>query len=892
MAIIAESARWGDAKRSSPFDKDDWENAVDSAKNFMDSRANVLLNQLRGQGWYPETNPPLYAVNGSLQHGGAIGTSDKLSFIATASTSFSTILPKGSTWKYLDNGSNQGTAWRASDFDDGAWKSGRAELGYGDTQRTEVSFGGNSNDKHITTYFRKQFDVADKSAYETLQLRLQRDDGAVVYLNGQEIVRSNMPGGTIRHTTESSGVVGGGDETTFFEFDLDLADLKNGENTLAVEIHQTSPTSSDISFDLELRGGTFNPAGGTVYYTVDGSDPLLANGDINPAATLYDGTPFSLARTVVMKSRLFDNNEWSPLAETEFLVDKPAATGDLVISEINYNPHRSIDRLGEPAVDNDNFEFIELLNTGDERIDLTNVRFVTVTDGEGASQGVNFVFGTQTLEPGERIVVAKNRSAFAARYGNDVRLADGTGTAADDGVLGGNLRNSGELLTLLAADGSTIQQFAYDDSGSWPGRADGGASTLEVIDTSGDFASSQNWRNSSEFGGTPGTEGTGPIRDVVINEVLTHTDLPQIDAVELYNTTDAAINVAGWYLSDGSDDYFRSPISIISPPLGAGEYMTLTESQLGFGFRGQTSDDVWLLEATITGEPIRFVDHLEFDAAENGVSLGRWPNAEGDLFPMRSLTFGSANSGPVVSPVVISEVHYNPVASGALTSNQLEFVEVWNHTGTATNIGNWRLDRGVDFSFPAGTTLQANERAIVVSFDPVADAAIATQFRSAYGINNSVKLFGPFSGVLDNGGETLELEKPEDPAMLGVGYVLTDRVDYDDDAPWPATADGNGASLSRTVGSSYGDLPASWIAVAASPGAAPNTDNIRGDFNGDQLVNIQDIDLLCGGVRGAAGDFDLDNNGSVDLDDLMFLVTSIIGTSIGDVDFRWRVQLD
>ena len=883
MAIIAESARWGDAKRGTPYTKSNWENAVDSAKSFLDTRANVLLGQLRSQSWYPETNAPLFAVNGALQHGGTIGTNDEVSFIATASTSYSTILPKGSTWKYLDNGSNQGTAWRNPGFNDASWESGRAELGYGDTQRTEVGFGGNSNDKHITTYFRKEFDVADKGAYESLQLRLQRDDGAVVYLNGEEVVRSNMPGGVIRHTTTSSGVVGGGDETTFFEFDIDLSKLNTGTNTLAVEIHQTSGTSSDISFDLDLRGGTFNPAGGAVYYTLDGTDPLLPNGDISPSATLYDGNPFTLDRTVKMGSRLFDNNEWSPLATTDFLVDRPAAAGDLVISEINYNPHRPIDRLGELGVDKDNFEFVELLNTSGTRIDLTGVRFATVEDDAGASQGIEFTFGTQTLEAGQRIVIAKDRSAFASRYGTEVQLADGSGESADDGTFGGNLRNSGEQLTLLAADGSTIQQFNYDDSGSWPRRADGGASSLEVIDPQGDFASSRNWRNSSEFGGTPGTPGTGPIRDVVINEILTHTDLPQIDAVEIHNTTNSPVNVAGWYISDGSDNYFRSTISIISPPLAAGEYLTLNETQLGFGFRGQTSDDVWLLEAKITGEPIRFVDHVEFDATDNGVTLGRWPNAQGNLFPMTSPTLGDSNSGPAVSPVVISEVQYNPIATGDLTSNELEFVELWNHTGTPIDIGHWRLDEGVDFNLPAGTTLNANERILIVPFDPT-DSATAAEFRTAYGIGAGAEMLGPFEGVLDNGGEKVELKKPEDLAALGVGYVLTDRVDYDDDAPWPGTADGNGASLNRTVGTSYGDFSSSWIAVAPTPGSAPNTDDIPGDFNRDQLVNLTDIDLLCGGVRGAAGEFDLDNNGTVDTDDLLVLVETIIGTGVGDVD--------
>jgi hypothetical protein len=738
----------------------------------------------------------------------------------------------------------------------------------------------------VTTYFRNTFNVADPSQFESLQVRLQRDDGAVVYLNGQEVVRSNMPGGTIRSDTFASGTVGGGDETTFFEFEIDLGRLQNGSNTIAVEIHQGNGSSSDISFDLELRGGTFNPTGGAIYYTLDGSDPLLPNEQVNPQATLYNGTPFTLDRTVTMKSRLLDNNQWSPLASANFLLDKPAAVGDLVVTEINYNPHRPMASLGELDVDKDNFEFIELLNISSQRIDLTEVRFATVVETDGSSQGIDFVFDTQTLEPGTRIVVAKDRSAFASRYGDQVRLADGSGDAADDGVYGGNLRNSGELLTLLAADGSTIQQFAFDDSGGWPGRADGGASTLEVINPLGDFLSPQNWRSSNEFGGTPGALGTGPIRNVVINEVLTHTDLPQIDAVELLNTTGSPIAIGGWYISDGNDDYFRYPISIIQPALGAGEYLVINETQLGFGFRGQESDDVWLVEAALTGEPIRFADHVEFDAAVNGVSLGRWPNGQGNLFPMTANTFGASNSGPAISPVVIGEVHYNPPGTANLTSQQLEFVEIWNHSNSAVDIGNWRLDKGVDFNFAAGTVLAAGQRIVVASFDPVANANIAGLFRNAYGLNAATTIVGPYRGILDNGGEKVELQKPEDVAQLGLGYVLTDRVDFDDDLPWPASADGGGVSLNRTTGSSYGDSVSSWVAVAPTPGTAPNVDNLPGDFNGDRLVNNHDIDLLCQRIRngGAVGNFDLTSDGAVNADDVDRLVEQILGTTAGDAN--------
>ena len=184
-----------------------------------------------------------------------------LSASVAPSRADTTFVPAGGTWRYLDNGSNQGTAWRATSFVDTSWKSGTAELGYGDgDEATVISFGPNSSAKYITTYFRHTFSVTDPAAYQSLRLRLLRDDGAVVYLNGVEILRSNMPGGTVSYTTVASTAIGGADEVTFFQSSLSPSNLLAGTNVLAVEVHQANATSSDVSFDLELVGLTSAPS--------------------------------------------------------------------------------------------------------------------------------------------------------------------------------------------------------------------------------------------------------------------------------------------------------------------------------------------------------------------------------------------------------------------------------------------------------------------------------------------------------------------------------------------------------------------------------------------------------------------------------------------------------
>ena len=173
------------------------------------------------------------------------------------SASSLTLVNSGSVWRYLDNGSNQGTAWRAAGFDDASWKSGAAELGYGDgDERTVVSYGPTASGKYPTTYFRQAFTVADATQLTGLTLQLLRDDGAVVYLNGNEIVRSNMPSGTIGPTTWAASNVDGAAERAWNVVAIPSSGLRTGANVIAVEVHQNYASSSDLSFDLLLTGTT------------------------------------------------------------------------------------------------------------------------------------------------------------------------------------------------------------------------------------------------------------------------------------------------------------------------------------------------------------------------------------------------------------------------------------------------------------------------------------------------------------------------------------------------------------------------------------------------------------------------------------------------------------
>ncbi len=540
-AVVDESARWGDAKRAKPYTRDkEWLDELNRLKTrYFPQRTAILLKQLTDAGLYPTLEAPQFD-----RHGGYVTPGYELTMSAPQGEIYYTLdgsdprraidwgappvlVPLGATWKYLDDGTDQGTAWRELPFDDGRWKAGPAEFGYGDgDEKTVIHCGPDAPacavNNQITSYFRHEFQLEDPARFASLLARIRRDDGAIIYLNGVEVARTNMPNGPI---TFQSLAITAAAETAYTPIRLPASALRAGRNVIAVEIHQRRASDNDVSFDMELMG---------IY---------AAAGEPSPAARKYSSA-VRIASDAVVKARVLSAGVWSALNEAEFFAGAPADSSNLRVTEVNYHPLRDGDH-----------EFLELANVGMERISLAGVRI---------TEGVEFQFdgsAVRSLEPGQRVVVARNVDAFHARYAPGIAVAGAYSDKLDDG---------GERLRVIAASGAVIQDFVFDDEAPWPELADGGGATLEVVDVRGDAGDPRNWRTSPLPDGSPGSAAWLP-GDANLDGRFDSADLVVVFQANQYEKPASADapNDAGWSAGDWNrDGFFNSADLVFAMQLG------------------------------------------------------------------------------------------------------------------------------------------------------------------------------------------------------------------------------------------------------------------------------------------------------------------------------------
>jgi CotH kinase protein/Chitobiase/beta-hexosaminidase C-terminal domain/Lamin Tail Domain/Secretion system C-terminal sorting domain len=239
------------------------------------------------------------------------------------------LIQSGAVWKFFDQGTMP-VNWNTSAFNDASWAEGPAQLGYGEgDEATVVSFGPNASNKYVTTYFRKSFSIADTVGLTPLNGSLLVDDGAVIYFNGLEVGRINMPGGAISFSTFA---LDGTIEGAYTAFTIPKGLIKPGTNVLGVEIHQNNAGSSDLSFDLSLN-------------------------------TVRLGTETTETSTVpVQMDTAYTNISYEAYFEASGTI-----INDIIINEISTSPSALLDNAGEAE------DWIELYNAGTQAVNLVGL---------------------------------------------------------------------------------------------------------------------------------------------------------------------------------------------------------------------------------------------------------------------------------------------------------------------------------------------------------------------------------------------------------------------------------------------------------------------------------------------------------------------------------------
>lgn len=608
-----------------------------------------------------------------------------------------------------------------------------------------------------------------------------------------------------------------------YRTDIVIKQLKDEKLLPSISSPKFKIDNDEIEFSIiEINKGTnisvINPnSSGTIKYTLDGSDPRQSGGTISSKAA--DGgnqVSVNVLQTTIIKARILNSNTWSALHTIQLNVAENIE--NLQITEINYNP------LDDGEISGSEFEFIELKNTGPKTINLT---------GSAFTDGISYSFTTNAkIEPGGFFVLASNDFYFRQRYGFD-----------PNGVFEGQLDNKGERLSIIDVAGDTIITFKYNDNNPWPTSSDGLGFTLVPINSNlnNNWSDGNNWRASSSINGSPKSDDAIITFDpVYINEILSNSEQPATDAIEIYNPNSKSIDVSGWYLSDNRSNpkKWKIPQGTTIPAFGykvfneghySGSTMLYSNNEFGTSFSlSSHGEEVYIFSANAAGDLTGYEHGFDYGEIETGVSFGRFILSDGNdnFIAQSAVSLNKVNSYPRIGPLVIKQLMYNPGEGG------FEFIEIVNTSNDIINLWNentllsWKVE-GVNFEFPEKTSLKSGESVYLV------ESTINPQdFRNLKSLSSATKVYN-YPSRLNNGGEEITLFKSansySEEGLTIFPYIRIDKVEYDNKFPWP-DANGNGNILLRKALTLYGNDPANWI--ASPPDISINTTSLADGIQG------------------------------------------------------------
>ncbi|HXJ59613.1 MAG TPA: lamin tail domain-containing protein [Verrucomicrobiae bacterium] len=603
------------------------------------------------------------------------------------------------------------------------------------------------------------------------QVRVEALDFTDIWAKAGLVARENLDAGSRFAGTLATPAMAG----SFFEYRTD-------PNRPAASTGTFPPSYPNMWLRLARVGDRFSG-----YASGDGQAwTLLGSASLALSNRLYFGVGASSHRTnrlAVTRLRDFapitsGNGRIASSPPVEALGPSSRRTG-LVLSEIMYHP-RDVD-LGTHQAE---LEFVELFNSNPFSEDLSDYRL---------SGDIAYTFPSGTiLAGGALLVVARAPADLEAVY----HLT---------GVLGpftNNLPNGGGQIHLRNNSDTILLEVEYSNKPPWPVAADGAGHSLVLAHPSYGEGQQAAWAASDAIGGSPGRLeplGSEPLRPVVINEFLAHTDAPQLDFIELFNAGEQPLDLGGAFLSDSAGtNKFRFP----SPTLiSARGFVSLDQDQLGFSLKA-AGERIFLINSNQT----RVIDAIGFNGQARGISSGRFPDGASAIQELSAPTPGTANAAVLTRDIVINELMYGPISGDSAD----EYVELFNKGTDAISLAGWRFSDGIGFTFPSNTVI-ASGGYLVVAKDPV-------RLRANYPQLNKTNTVGGFSGSLRNRGERLALAMPQlavssdDPGNLATNliYVDVDEVEYQRGGAWGHWANGGGSSLELIDPHSDNRLGPNW----------------------------------------------------------------------------------
>ncbi len=532
------------------------------------------------------------------------------------------------------------------------------------------------------------------------------------------------------------------------------------------------PASATNAVNYTLNGGSvtvlravFGPDARTILLTTtpmlpNSTNTLAVSNVRDRAATPNFILPGSTA-TFVITARPLD------ISYLKLAFEPPGPSSrrhGVVISEVMYHPTN--------RTDGRNLEFIEVYNSQPWFEEIGGWRI---------SGAVDYLFPPNTfIQPRSyRIIAAQPTDFSAVRPGITGVLGPFEGT--------NNLPNDSGTLRLRNAQDAVLFEMTYRSEPPWPVSADGAGHSLVLARPSYGERDVRAWDASDIVGGTPAAQDTQSAhaqRSIVINEVLAHTDPPQVDYIELYNySSSASVTLHGCALTDDPDTNKFVITNLVLAPRG---FAVFTEEQLGFALSA-AGETIYLKAANGS----RIIDALRFGAQENGVAFGRFPDGAPRFTRLLMSTPGTNNAAFRPTDIVISEIMYDPISGDSSD----EYVELFNRGTNAVGLGGWQLEDAVQFAIPNGTVLAPGGYVVIAKNV----ARVMTNHPNLTFANT----LGGFSGVLANGGERLALSMPDRDIttnLLGqlvtnTAHIVVDEVTYRDGGRWGRWSSGGGSSL-------------------------------------------------------------------------------------------------